>query len=355
MLSRRCQAGVIGGLVIAMLVFSVILPLILYYQRMTEYSSKQAETGMKYLEYRAMEILDARGLPYYHVVSIGHPIIEVSNTGSIPVTLKRLWLLRDSTVVKMIDLKGDNPLIISLHLEEEDRDLKGLRFHPTLQPGYTLSITLDISLVEAVEYRFYLESDRGILHPREAVQLLVPGGKEFEGPQNILGPSRIYFFSFRWYLYNETDGSLTPWPDGYEEFTIPVNILKSQGGGGKDKYDGIVFRINVLNMDFYQRSIGLDEYTHMWMYYSGGGALQKSEFYIVGVDNGKVTPYTPITIPFNGTATLYFLASSEDLPQPGKGQSLLGYGNLLIHGVIGDLPFSQNIPFVGITFVNPKK
>jgi len=352
---RRCQAGVVGGIIIAMLVFSVILPLILYYQRIAEYNTAQAEIGIKYLEEGAIELLDARGLPYYRIVSTGYPVIEVSNIGSIPVTLKRIWLLKASAIAKMIDLTGDNDLIKDLYLE--GRSLKGLRTLPTLQPGDTINITLNMNLIEAINYYFFIESDRGILHPREMAQLLVPGGPEFGEPQNILGSSRIYFFSFRWYLYNGTSGSLTPWRDGYVNYTIPVNALSSGGGGGKDKkHDGIVFSVRILNMDFYERNIILDGDTHIWIYYSGGGALQKCKFHIVGVDEGgNVKPYVPITIGYGTSVTVYFLAESEEVPQPGRGKILIGYGNLLIHGFIGDLPFSQNIPFVGITFVNLQK
>jgi hypothetical protein len=355
---RRCQAGVIGGIIIAMLVFSIILPLILYYQRIAEYNTVQAETGIKYIEEGAIELLDARGLPYYRIVSTGYPVIEVSNIGSIPVTLKRIWLLKASAIAKIIDLTGDNNLIKDLYLG--GRSLKGLYTLPTLQPGDTINITLNMKLIEAINYYFFVESDRGILHPRGMAQLLVPGGPEFGEPPNILGPSRLYFFSFRWYLYNSTDSSLTPWPDGYENYTIPVNALKGGGrGGGRDKrYDGIVFSVKVLNMDFYKRDITLDGDTQIWIYYSGsGGALQTCKFRIVSVDgdgNVKHDLNNPITIEYGKNATVYFLARSEEIPDPGRGKSLIGYGNLLIHGFVDSLPFSQNIPFVGITFVNLK-
>ncbi|MEM2740099.1 MAG: hypothetical protein QXQ29_04795, partial [Candidatus Bathyarchaeia archaeon] len=338
MFDRRCQAGVIGGLVIAMLVFSVILPLILYYQRMTEYSSKQAEIGVEYLEKRVREELKIRGLSLDEVSpSPNYPVIEVVNVGAIPVILKRIWLVEDSKVDKLIDITGVNPQVI-LYLNGE---IQTGSVAPTLQPGYTARIGLKtISLDKAKRYKFYIESDRGVLHPREA-QPLVPGKPEGNIPSDlsqILGPTFLDFFSFRWYIYE--GNRLTPWPDGYEEFTIPA--------GSK-----VAFGVFVCNKDPNKRSITLDEYTHMWMYYSGaGGELKKSEFYIVNIVDGKVTPYTPITIDYDQIAFLVFAAEE---PGGTKGVNIpsakgVGYTNLLIHGTVGDLPFSQNIPFVGITF-----
>jgi hypothetical protein len=338
---RRCQAGVVGGIIIAMLVFSIILPLILYYQRMAEYNTAQAEIGIKYLEEQAREMLNVRALSLDEVTpSLDCPVIEAVNVGSIPVTLKRIWLIKSSKVDMLIDLSEIDLIDLALNGE----NLTGGEV-PTLQPGYTLRITVKIiSLEDAENYVFYLESDRGILHPRRGVQPLIPSESE-EFPENlseILGPTFLDFFSFRWYLY---DGrSLTPWPYGYESFTIPTGST-------------VAFGVYVCNKDPLKRTIRLDEYTHMWMYYSGsGGELKKSEFYIVGVDPyGGVYPYdpnNPITIDYDQVALLVFAAKD---PGSARGNNVpssggVGYTNLLIHGFVDDLPFSQNVPFVGITF-----
>ncbi len=345
MFDRRCQAGVIGGIIIAMLVFSIILPLILYYQRIAEYNTVQAETGIKYIEEQAREILNVRALSLDEVTpSPGHPVIEAVNVGSIPVTLKRIWLIKDSKVDMLIDISESEIDLIDLALNGEN--LPGGEV-PTLQPGYTLRITLKtISLKDATNYVFYLESDRGILHPRRSVQPLIPSesGEFPKSLSEILGPTFLDFFSFRWYYYDDKSRTLTPWPDGYESFTIPA--------GSK-----VAFGVYVCNKDPQNRTITLDEYTHMWMYYSGsGGELKKSEFYIVSVDSdGKVYSYdpnNPIVISYDELAFLVFAASD---PKGTKGNNVpgsegIGYTNLLIHGKVGDLLFSQNIPFVGITF-----
>ncbi len=171
----RGQAGVIGGIVIIAILFSIALPLILQYQRsgqkVVEGSTKKAEL----MEKRIDEILTVRGIPITQETLLSGlaPGFWVNNTGSIPVSIKRIWLTySNGTIYAIIDMADplQSGIIESITINPgtpyaytiSSTDQGTL---PVLQPGDSMHVKLK-PLPDLDQIYIHVESGLGVMHPR---------------------------------------------------------------------------------------------------------------------------------------------------------------------------------------------
>jgi len=328
---RSSQATIIGGIIIISLVFSVVLPLILLYQRVAEYTSSQAIVELNFLNERFRESLSVRG-------SEDASTITVNNTGPITVTLIRLWFLRNSKIEYIVDLTLPNSIVVSLTLDGETLD----KLPPTLKPGSILKINL-ANLENPSQLSFYLESDRGVLHPREKAEPLIPPKTEIEEivkrevieylAETQFGPMTLWFFSFRY--YNVSKNRLLNYPDGWlPGFEVPSNSY-------------IAFAINITNYDPQKRNLLITSDSYMKLYHEKLGIGNYINFKIKSVDNvGNIIDFSGIEVGYGDTVSLIFVGEKQT-PQSGS-----GYVTLVIQGQFNDgTPLVQNIPAIGIRTV----
>ena len=169
---RKAQAGVIGGIVIIAILFAIALPLVLQYQQGTQSIAGELGSKEAFLEQRNKESLTVAGIPLTteNLLSGNAPGVWVNNTGLIPATLKRLWLVKPSgDIYAIIDLSKPNTgllgniTIITGNNTEYNTTAGKL---PVLQPGDKALIRLNIPLIDASTLRFYVETSTGTIHPR---------------------------------------------------------------------------------------------------------------------------------------------------------------------------------------------
>jgi hypothetical protein len=324
---RKAQAGVIGGIVIAMLIFSIILPLILMYQQTAGYISTQSIVELNFLNEKLKENIAAVG-------SKDGSEITATNEGSIQVTLVRLWLVRNSYVELVIDIKpGAGGIITDVLID--GKPVAGIM--PTLKPGSTLTIRLDASkLTNLNQLYFYLESDRGVLHPREKAQPLVeipgipPEIIEFLA-QTHFGPIIYWFFSLEYYEVQTRRGK--DWidlSDGYEGFVLPSK-------------EDIVLAIMVTNYDPQHRSITIDSRSQIELYPIKPTEASEQKFSIVSVDNnGYIKNFDSITLGYGESTRLYFRGSTPN-------KSTEAFLSIVLLGNFSDgSVYGQSIAVVGV-------
>jgi len=327
---KKAQAEVIGGIVIATLIFSIILPLILMYQQTAGYVSTQSIVELNFLNEKLKEKIVAVG-------SKDASEIKATNEGSIQVTLVRLWLVRNSYVELVIDIKrGVGDIITDILID--GKRIEGIV--PILQPGSTLTIRLDASkLTNPNQLYFYLESDRGVLHPREKAQPLVeipeipPEIIEFLA-QTQFGPIIYWFFSLEYYEVQKLRGKY--WidlSDGYEGFVLPSN---------KD----IVLSVNITNYDPQQRSIIIDSRSQIELYSIKTGESFEERFSIISVDdNGYIKDFDNIVLDYGKSARLYFRGNTPNKPTE-------AFLSIVLVGEFSDgSVYGQSIAVVGVKII----
>lgn len=160
----------------------------------------------------------------------------------------------------------------------------------------------------------------------------------------------IDFRSFRYFTY---DGdTLQPWPDGNIGFRVDTSLPVAYGA---------LFK----NLDPYIETLVLDSESNICLIYrkgGGGGSFHWKRWYIVNVDSdtGTITStsrgsYAPISLGYGEPKFIVF-ASANDLEeddfseQSTPSDEQLCPISLMVFGEIDSQPYSQNIPFVSISF-----
>ncbi|MEM1558726.1 MAG: hypothetical protein QW374_00415 [Candidatus Bathyarchaeia archaeon] len=327
---RKGQAAVIGGIIIISLVFSIVLPLILLYQRAAEYTSSQAIVELNFINEKLRESLSVKG-------SEDASTITVNNTGSTTVTLTRLWLIREGRIEYIVDLIPPNSIVLGLSVDGRAPD----RLPPMLKPGSVLKIDL-ASLANPDQIYFYLESDRGVLHPREKAEPLKPPKTEIETivrrevveylAETQFGPMTLWFYSFTYYNVSKSGDRLLKYPDGgLPGFEVPSGSL-------------IAFTINVTNYDPRGRTLIITRGSYMKLYHEKLGIGNYILFSIKNVSSsGYILDFDRLEVRYGQSVTLVFVGESKT---PSSGS---GYVTIVIEGQFSDgMPLVQNIPAIGI-------
>lgn len=180
---KRGQAGVIGGIIILAILFSIAIPLILTYQKGSQAIVSNVAEKVNVAYERFSERLVIRGIPATteNLLADLVPGIYVNNTGTTPATLKRIWLLySNGTIYKIIDLSnygGGEIDRIVLNPGTSHEELISPGRLPTLQPGEVLLIKFNIPFEIAENLVVKVETTRSVIHPRmgeTGYQQLIP-------------------------------------------------------------------------------------------------------------------------------------------------------------------------------------
>ncbi|MCS7112872.1 MAG: hypothetical protein NZ955_02810 [Candidatus Bathyarchaeota archaeon] len=242
--------------------------------------------------------------------------------------------MRGAKIEYIVDLIPPNSIVLGLTVDGKKPD----KLPPTLKPGSTLKISL-ASLRNPQEVFLYIESDRGVLHPRERAEPLIPPRTEIEEiirrevvdylAETQFGPITLWFFSFTY--YNVSSNRLLNYPGGgLPGFEVPANKR-------------IAFVVNITNYDPRGRAINITKDSYMKMYHEKLGLGQYINFNIVTVKDGRILPFNELKVRYGEKVNLVFVGE-KDTPQKGS-----GYVTMVIQGYFEDgEPLVQNIPAVGI-------
>ncbi|WP_148706373.1 hypothetical protein [Aeropyrum camini] len=237
--ARRGQAEVIGGLIIITILLVFLLPLAL--QTVSDVvrigsEAKQAETRV---DIRLKEELTIRGTTQEEMGDLW-PSVWIENTGTVPVTLRYLYLIDKTTgePVAVLDMSnarsGSNSLIAKVILNP-DENLTGIEPPPgeyiTLSPGDRLLIVFNSAhplMEDPTKLRVRVLSAEGVLHPRgsgaQGQGDLVPPTsetQEFQPWKGALSP----YAGFKLLGGNEivSNGELTAYQPRIE-ITSPIEV-----------------------------------------------------------------------------------------------------------------------------------
>jgi hypothetical protein len=258
--------------------------------------------------------------------------ISVTNNGAVAAHLVDLWVTEHSdTIVNWHNLfqidyyvnSGNTTMNIDRGLVECNPDLI-----------YTVKIVTERGNIAVATYSW---------------ELTLPSVTWSDLAQGF-GSIVIDFRSFRYFTY---DGdTLQPWPDGNIGFRVDTSLPVAYGA---------LFK----NLDPYIETLVLDSESNICLIYrkgGGGGSFHWKRWYIVNVDSytGTITStsrgsYAPISLGYGEPKFIVF-ASANDLEeddfseQSTPSDEQLCPINLMVFGEIDSQPYSQNIPFVSISF-----
>lgn len=187
-LSRRAQSELIAGVLVLAVLFTAVIPLMLRIQLSTLTRQENMINKAKFLQLRSEETLSISGVPetQQNLLRGIFPGIWINNTGSVPVTLHTLILINRTTgrIVSIIDLSQIGipqtaPSIVEWAVinpgtPNPEHLVKGI--YPTLQPGDSLLIKLDMTADQASNCYFRVVTARGNVLPSTGmgVAYLVP-------------------------------------------------------------------------------------------------------------------------------------------------------------------------------------
>ncbi|BAA79882.2 hypothetical protein APE_0898.1 [Aeropyrum pernix K1] len=181
--ARRGQAEVIGGLIIITILLVFLLPLALQSIRdVVDVGSKAREAEVR-VDVKLKEELAIRGATQEEMGSTDYwPAVWIENTGTVPVTLRYMFLLHKSTgeplsIIDMSRARPGNPGMIKymflnpVMTSEGPKD--GEPLPPTgeyisLAPGDKLLVVFDSTKLPASPFQIRIRvlSAEGVLHPK---------------------------------------------------------------------------------------------------------------------------------------------------------------------------------------------
>jgi len=195
--SRRGQSEVIGGLIILTLLFLFAIPLILNLYQSTIRTGQEARQAIEAQRYYLNEKIVIQPVdPYSELAQRAGwiPGVWINNTGTIAVTLDKLYLVdkANKSIYAILDLRTARPGISELVKDLVIDPLEPTAYTPpygqpiTLQPGQSLLIVFNKTLTPvAPNLHVLVESMTGVLHPIGAggeAPTLFPGRPELGAP-----------------------------------------------------------------------------------------------------------------------------------------------------------------------------
>lgn len=156
-----------------------------------------------------------------------------------------------------------------------------------------------------------------------------------------IGFMALDFNAFRYFSYDTNiPNKLEDYPAGVHSYNVP-------------RRPEIAFGITLTNYDPLKRTIQLNQYSQVWMYFPKSPG-QSLVWHIMNVepDGTITTPYSPISLAYRQTRLLV-LASKEPssfgkVSIPSAVKNLPCALNLLLLGTVGSNDYGQNIPFVSL-------
>ena len=323
------MSTVVGTVFLMLIIFMVSANVLLWtFSRNAEYNEAVMARNQEEANRRNEKVV-ASEVSYFVDGDKVRVETELRNEGSVAAQIVNLWVL-DTTTQKY----GFNETIESLNLNLNPGDNKTVSAVVTI-PGIGQSHAFNSWFVTARGNTIPLGSEEAVMWAQ-----LSQG----------LGSIVLDFHSFRYYNYSGY--TLQPWPDGNIGFRIPTNL-------------NVAFGALLTNRDPQKRTLVFHSPTSICLIHrtgGGAGSFHWARWHIVNVDNstGTITSilegsYTPISLTYGETELIVF-ASAEDIEE--KGFSLqqtpkdaqLCPLSMLVFGELGSQPYSQNIPFVSISF-----
>jgi len=265
----------------------------------------------------------------------------VTNEGPVPVQIKTLWVLDETT-----QKHGYN-------------DLVGIN----LKAGDTLNFTESQALTVAINgldgnssdaFTSWFVTARGNLIPLEEehrwnqynyyiTNITNPSG---DYPKVILGALMLDLENFRYFTYDASYNRLGNYPSGSRGYNAPATT-------------DLAFGCFLTNVDPQNRTIVLDSHSLMWFTIPVSDVPHNRWWYIVNVANdGTISSgFSNIVLEHGKTELIVFASAADtddgiflrqDSPKGGVPVSVF----LLIHGTIGGEAYGQNIPFVSL-YIEP--
>ncbi|MFQ6065155.1 MAG: hypothetical protein ACE5L6_06740 [Candidatus Bathyarchaeia archaeon] len=222
----------------------------------------------------------------------------------------------------------------------------------SLRPGESETVSVVVTIPETDEshtFNSWFVTARGNTIPLEEENDEEEGTMWAQLAQG-LGSLVLDFHSFRYYTYS--GNTFQPWPDGNIGFYINTDLQVAYGA-------------LLTNRDPSKQTIALQSTSNICLIHrtgGGSGSFHWARWYIINVDNSTGTiastsegSYTPISLAYGETKLIIF-ASENDLEegsfskQSTPRDEQLCPVSLMVFGELGFEPYSQNIPFVSISF-----
>ncbi len=315
---------VLGTVFLTLVVFAISTNVFLWtLSRNAEYTQAVKEENQKNIDRLSENVIASHA--NYSVSGNKITIkVTVKNAGSVAAQIIKLWVF-DTSQQKY----AYKSFILNLnpgHVEE----LRGLK---------SLQIQID-GASNSSDFVSWFVTARGNTVPLETLQEVILA----QVAQGI-GSISMDFPTFRSFQYNIND-TLKDYPNGTLSYSVPYDT-------------SIAFGVVLTNLDPSREPIHLDKYSQLWLDFPAVPGVPPFAWYIISETNGIIdTSYSEVSILYAETKLIIF-ASAE----PGSFSSLskvkishgqlkeieLGAVNLLLHGIIGDSDYGQNIPFVSLS------
>jgi len=255
--------------------------------------------------------------------------VTLTNIGAVAAQMINLWIF-DTTIQSY----GFNDAIVSLNLN--------------LNPGDTLYLRDSAAIIVSIpgassadNFNSWFVTARGNTVPVETTEEVIIS----QVAQGI-GLMALDFMTFRYFFYNATSpNQLEDYPAGVYSYNVP-------------RTPEIAFGITLTNYDPLKRTIVLNQYTEVWLYFPKAPG-QSLVWHIMNVEsNGTITtPYSPISLAYRETKLLIFASANpgsfSKVSVPAAIKNLPCALNLLLLGTVGSDDYGQNIPFVSLFIYDP--
>jgi len=251
----------------------------------------------------------------------------LTNVGAVSAQIINLWVF-DTTIQKY----GFNDTIVSLNLNLNPGQILYLRESEAI----TVSIP---GAGSADNFNSWFVTARGNTVPIEKTEEVIVS----QVAQGI-GLMALDFMTFRYFLYNGSS-TLANYPAGVRGYNVP-------------RTPEIAFGITLTNYDPLKRTIQLNQYAQVWLYFPKSPG-QSLVWHIVNVgSNGTITtPYSPISLAYRQTRLIVFASANPSsfskVSIPSAVKNLPCALNLLLLGTVGSDDYGQNIPFVSLFVYEP--
>jgi len=315
---------VLGTVFLTLVIFAISTNVFIWtLSRNAEYTLAVKEENQKNIDCLSENVI-ASGANYSISGENVFIKVTVKNAGSVAAQVIKLWVF-DTSQQKY----AYRSMNLSLN-PGEGEELRGLKSLRVIIPGANQSHGFVSWFVTA----------RGNTVPLETIQEIIMA----QVAQGI-GSISMDFPTFRSFQYDIND-MLKDYPNGTLSYSVPYDTP-------------IAFGVVLTNLDPSREPIHLDKYSQLWLDFPAVPGVPPFAWYIISETNGIIdTSYSEVSILYAETKLIIF-ASAE----PGSFSSLskvkishgqlkeieLGAVNLLLHGIIGDSDYGQNIPFVSLS------
>jgi len=251
----------------------------------------------------------------------------LTNVGAVAAQIINLWVFDTS-----LPSYGFNDTIVSLNLNLNPGEILYLRESEAIMVSIPGASSADI-------FNSWFVTARGNTVAVEKTESIIVA----QVAQGI-GLMALDFMTFRYFFYGG-QSKLANYPAGVHSYNVP-------------RTPEIAFGITLTNYDPLKRTIQLNQYSQVWLYFPKAPG-QSLVWHIVNVDsNGTITtPYSPISLAYRQTRLLAFASAVaggfSKVSIPSAVKNLPCALNLLLLGTVGSNDYGQNIPFVALFVYEP--